>query len=102
MRADKIWFNAVIRTLDPSVPAATALASKDGKIIAAGRDTDVLNLSGPETQAVDLGGRTVLPGFVESHTHALWGACQDLYEVNVNYGAAYGELVAAVKQRVAR
>jgi predicted amidohydrolase YtcJ len=102
MRADKIWFNAVIRTLDPSVPAATALASKDGKIIAVGRDTDVLNLSGPETQAVDLGGRTVLPGFVESHTHALWGACQDLYEVNVNYGAAYGELVAAVKQRVAR
>ena len=102
MRADKIWFNAAIQTLDPSLPTATALASKDGKIVAMGQDADVLHLGGPGTQSIDLGGRAVLPGFVESHTHALWGACQDLFEVNVNYGAAYGELIAAVKEHVAR
>ena len=102
MRADKIWFNAAIQTLDPSLPTATALASKDGKIVAMGQDADVLHLGGPGTQSIDLRGRAVLPGFVESHTHALWGACQDLFEVNVDYGAAYGELIGAVKEHVAR
>lgn len=102
MRADKIWFNAAIQTLDPSLPTATALASKDGKIVAMGQDADVLHLGGPGTRSIDLRGRAVLPGFVESHTHALWGACQDLFEVNVDYGAAYGELIGAVKEHVAR
>ena len=48
-----------------------------------------------------MGGKSILPGLVESHTHALWGACQELYEVNVNYGASYGELMAAVRSQLA-
>lgn len=102
MTADTIWFNAHIRTMDPNRPLASAMAVSGGKILALGGDTDVLNLAGPGTETIDMGGKSILPGLVESHTHALWGACQELYEVNVNYGASYGELMAAVRSQLAQ
>lgn len=102
MKADIIWFNASIRTMDPSKPLASAMASLGGKFVAVGKDADVLNLTGPGTQSIDMAGKTILPGFVESHTHALWGACQELYEVNVDYGASFGTLMAAVRERLSR
>jgi len=102
MNADTIWFNAKIRTGDPNRPSATAIAASGGKILAVGQDADVLNLAGPGTQSLDMGGKSILPGFVESHTHALWGACQELYEVNVSYGASYDVLIEAVRTKLAQ
>ena len=102
MNADTIWFNAKIRTGDPNRPWATAIAASGGKILAVGQDADVLNLAGPGTQSLDMGGKSILPGFIESHTHALWGACQELYEVNVSYGASYDVLIEAVRTKLAQ
>ena len=100
MAADCIWHNARIRTMDPEHPFATALAARDGKITAVGRDADILTLTGPGTQVTNLHGKAVLPGFVESHTHALWGACQELFDVNVSFRASYAQLIDAVRERV--
>lgn len=102
MKADTIWYNARIRTMNAEKPSASAMASLGGKIVALGEDSDVLNLVGPGTQTINMAGKTILPGFVESHTHALWGACQELYEVNVDYGASFGTLLAAVRERLAK
>lgn len=73
MVAEEIWYNANIWTLDADNPTAVALAIGAGKIIAAGSDIDILNLVEPATRTSNLHGRQILPGFVESHTHALLG-----------------------------
>lgn len=101
IHADDIWFNGVIETVDPALPRAQALAIGQGRLLAVGRDSDVLNLAGPGTRRHDLHGRYVLPGFVESHTHALWGACRDLFDVFVGYHASLDQLLQGVRARAA-
>ncbi|MDP9231604.1 MAG: amidohydrolase family protein, partial [Actinomycetota bacterium] len=63
-----ILANGVIRTLDPALPAARALAIA-GDRIAGGVGTHETALASPET--VDLGGRCVVPGFTDAHVHFL-------------------------------
>lgn len=46
-----------------------AIAIRSGRVMAVGADKDLLKLKGPETQAIDLKGKMVLPGFVDPHTH---------------------------------
>ncbi|MGI9357389.1 MAG: amidohydrolase [Rhizobiaceae bacterium] len=98
--ADQIWHNAKIQTMDAENPEASAFAASNGRIIAVGSDADILHLAKPRTEMSDLHGKQLLPGFVESHTHALWGACQDLFEVSVGYGSTYADLMGAVRSRV--
>jgi predicted amidohydrolase YtcJ len=50
---------------------AEALAVRDGKIAALGRTSDVAALAGPSTRVIDLGGRPVIPGLIDSHIHAI-------------------------------
>jgi predicted amidohydrolase YtcJ len=55
---------------------------RDGKILAVGRSADIRNLAGPKTQLIDLGGRTVIPGLIDSHMHAIRAALFYATEVN--------------------
>jgi predicted amidohydrolase YtcJ len=66
-----ILHDAVVLTMDPDRPLASALAVTGERIVAVGSNEDVLALAGPTTTIVDLDGRTVTPGFVDPHTHAL-------------------------------
>ncbi len=68
---DLILHNATIYTLNPALPRCSAIACKDGRIVAVGDDTDVLALAGPATRRIDLGGRTVIPGINDAHNHML-------------------------------
>ena len=99
--AQQIWHNGKIFSLDQTLPWAQAIAIADGRIIAIGRSTDVLNLAGPNTIQYNLDGQFVMPGLVESHTHALWGACRELFDVYVGFGATLDKLVSAVRERAA-
>lgn len=98
-KADQIWYNGNIETMDPATPRAQAIAVTDGRIIAVGADSDVLNLAGPDTVQHNLDRQFLMPGLVESHTHALWGACRELFDVYTGFGATLDELLSAVKQR---
>jgi len=75
--ADSVYINARIVTLDEhemtSDPGtiAEAMAVRGEIIIALGTDSEMLALAGPETRIVDLKGKTVLPGIVESHVHPM-------------------------------
>ncbi|QNS06610.1 amidohydrolase [Streptomyces xanthii] len=73
-QADLLLTDTRIRTLNPHQPEATALAVKDGRIAALG-DTATLtrDWSGPGTERLSLAGATVTPGFVDSHSHPVWG-----------------------------
>ena len=71
-----VLINANIRTLDPANPTAQALAVRDGRILAVGRTDEIRALAAhslPKVPILDLGGETVLPGFIDSHTHFLAG-----------------------------
>jgi predicted amidohydrolase YtcJ len=98
-QAETIWHNGRVLTGDMANPAAEALAVREGRLLAVGSSAEILNLAGPETKLHDLQGRFVMPGLVESHTHALWGACRSLYDIYVGYGATLDQLLAAVKER---
>jgi predicted amidohydrolase YtcJ len=67
--ADTILLSGKIVTFD-SAPAE-ALAVRDGRIAAIGRSADIRALAGPATQVIDLAGRTVVPGLIDSHIHAI-------------------------------
>ncbi|WP_073276527.1 amidohydrolase [Microbulbifer donghaiensis] len=67
---DVIYYNATVLTMNDEQPTAEAVAVKEGKISAVGKSTDLLPSAGKGTKKVDLGGRTLLPGFVDSHGHA--------------------------------
>lgn len=67
--ADVILVNADIRTMDPAVPRATALAVRDGRICALDTTGDLSALHGDATRIVDVEGRPVLPGFQDTHIH---------------------------------
>ena len=76
--ADRIWSGGPILTMDDGSMRAEAVAEKDGKIIAAGAAADVMKHKGPSTKMIDLGGRTMLPGFVDAHGHMFIGGLQAL------------------------
>src|SRR5437879_1837274 len=80
--ADSVLLNGKIVTLDPAAPAAEALAVRDGKIIAIGRTADIRALAGSGTRVIDLAGRTVIPGLIDSHMHAIRAALFYATEVN--------------------
>ncbi|GAB4395003.1 MAG: amidohydrolase [Kiloniellaceae bacterium] len=65
--------NGKVATLDPSKPAATAIAVTDGLVAAVGSDSEIMALAGATTKDIDLGGRRVIPGLNDSHTHLIRG-----------------------------
>ena len=71
---DFILVNADIRTSDPNQPTAEAVAIKDSKFIAIGSSSEILKLQTGKTKVIDAEGKTVLPGFIDSHTHLSSGS----------------------------
>ena len=76
MTADMIVTNARVLTMDAVLPVAEAVALAAGRILAVGSRAEVEALAGPETRVIDAGGRTLLPGFVESHLHIGLGGAE--------------------------
>ena len=89
--ATLILTNGKIYTLGEENPQAEAVAVGDGKIMAVGTVRDIEKLKGANTETLDLQGAMVLPGFIDSHTHAFWGG-QRLSEINLNGAQSVAEL----------
>lgn len=71
---DVVYRNAVVHTVDPDRPTASAVAVTGDRITAVGDDATITALAGPGTEIVDLGGRLLLPGFVDAHNHLRLGS----------------------------
>ena len=67
---DLIVHNGKIVTVDQAFSVHQAMAVKDGKVLRVGGDRDILATKGDRTQVIDLAGRTVLPGLIDSHVHS--------------------------------
>jgi predicted amidohydrolase YtcJ len=82
-RADPevILCNGLVHTVHPANPETTAVAIRDGRIMAVGADREVLALAGKNTRRVDLARRRVLPGFNDAHAHPWLGGVEQLKNV---------------------
>ena len=82
--ADLIYTNGKIYTVNKAQPWAEAMAVKDGKFIVVGSSARVEAVSGESTVVIDLAGRFVMPGFVDTHTHPIISALDNIYEFEFN------------------
>ncbi len=94
-RASVILFNGRIYTVNPAQPWAEAVAIRDERIVAVGSNEEIARLAGAATRRIDLGGRLVLPGLVDSHIHFLSGSLS-LSQLDLNGAAS----VAEIQQRL--
>lgn len=85
---DLILHNARVYTAEPGQPLQQAIAVENGKVVAVGSDAQVLRLKQPGTRIVDLGGKVLMPGFIDSHSHTVKGGLQ-MRQANLD-----GELLA--------
>ena len=67
--ADFVLGGGTVITLDEARPRATAVAVRDGRIVAVGDEADVRAFRGPKTRAIDLAGGSVVPGLADAHVH---------------------------------
>ena len=70
-KAEVVIKNANLMTMDPGNPRAQAVAMTHGRFVGVGSNEDVEGLVGPDTEMIDVGGKTVLPGFIDGHIHVL-------------------------------
>lgn len=99
--ADLIITNGKIYTVDEANPIVEAVAVKDGKILALGSSSEIADYISEATQLVDLTGRTMTPGFIESHAH-LMGIGYNKLELDLMYVQSYDELVDKVAEAVSK
>ncbi|EIG9085934.1 amidohydrolase [Serratia marcescens] len=71
--ASLIITNGKFHTVDRQNPTAQAVAIRDGKFLAVGSESEVMQHAGPETQVIDLHGHTAIPGLNDSHLHLIRG-----------------------------
>ena len=71
---DLILHGGKIITVDEGFSIAEAIAVRGGRIVSVGENLDVRSLAGPESQVLDLEGKTVLPGLIDTHTHPVGAA----------------------------
>ncbi|XP_077217695.1 protein LONG AFTER FAR-RED 3-like isoform X2 [Tasmannia lanceolata] len=97
--ADLVVMNATIYTSDPYFPFAQAMAIRGGRILGLGNFSSLQDLIGHGTQELNLNGKVVVPGFIDSHVHLIVGGLQmervDLLDVK-----SQDEFVRTVKEAV--
>ena len=101
--ADVIYFGGDIVTVNDQQPQVEALAVKDGRILAVGARADLLmNYQGPQSRIVDLTGHTLLPGFLDPHSHYIaaipLAAQANVFAPPAGPGADPASIVAALKK----
>jgi predicted amidohydrolase YtcJ len=100
--ADILLVNGKIITLDDASSIPEALAIGGGRVAATGSNAAMRKLAGPATGIIDLGGRTVIPGLIDSHIHAIRAGFRYATEVHwdgaVDINAAMERLRTAAMQ----
>lgn len=99
--ADLVVVNGNVLTQDDALPRAQAFAVKHGRFVAVGSSDDVRNLASAATQVIDAAGATVVPGFIDAHSHPSGAGLNAIRNVNTNLGSI-ARIQEALRERVAR
>jgi predicted amidohydrolase YtcJ len=100
-KPELILQNANVVTMNEKQPRAEALAISHGRILAVGSSTEVGNLASPHTRKIDLGGKTVLPGFIDAHSHPAMAGVMHLRMVDCDL-RSIAAIQAALRERAAK
>lgn len=92
----KIYFNGTIITVNDEQPKVEAVLVEDGKIVNVGLKDEILSLKDEETELIDLEGNTMLPGFIDSHSHIV-AVAQTLMIVNLSEANSKEEFIQMLK-----
>ncbi|MBT4014209.1 MAG: amidohydrolase [Planctomycetaceae bacterium] len=96
--ADLILHSGKIVTVNPRFEIAEAMAVRGERIMAVGRDSKLLKLAGPDTKVIDLDGKMVIPGLIDSHVHSTGAAVYE-YDHPVPVMNTIADVLEHVKQR---
>ncbi|XP_056688337.1 protein LONG AFTER FAR-RED 3 isoform X4 [Spinacia oleracea] len=98
--ADLLVTNAFIYTSDPSFPFANSMAIKNGRILGVGNYSVLQELEGSTTHKLNLEGKIVVPGFIDSHLHLLYGGLQQMMQVELHGVRTKQEFVMKIEAAV--
>src|ERR1700761_1070366 len=99
--ADTLLVNGKIVTLDGTSEVSEALAIEAGRIAATGSTDAMRKLAGPATKIIDLNGRTVIPGLIDSHIHAIRAGFRYATEVHWDGAIDIAEAMERLKSAAA-
>src|SRR5712672_867768 len=100
--AELILFNGRITTLDRQNPQPQAIAIRGDRFVAAGTEQDVMRLAGSGTRRIDLKGRRVIPGLIDSHMHIIRGGLNYNMELRWDGVRSLADAMRMLKEQVAR
>jgi predicted amidohydrolase YtcJ len=100
-RPTLILYNGRVVTVDDSRPRARAVAIAGDRFAAIGDDAEIRAMASRGTRVVDLGGRTVVPGFIDAHTHPAIAGRMHLRQVDCDL-RSIAAIQAAIRERAAR
>src|SRR6266571_296192 len=95
-----VLFNGNIHTMDAANPHAEAVAVADGRFVAVGSNDEIRRLATARAKQIDLGGKTVVPGFIDTHCHPASSGLRHLREVDCDL-RSIAEIQAAIAKRAA-
>jgi predicted amidohydrolase YtcJ len=98
---DMILHRGLFTTLDRANPAASAVAIRDGRFIAVGRDEEVMPLASHNTRIIDLKGRRALPGLIDNHLHIIRGGLNFNMELRWDGVRGLADAMGMLKRQVA-
>lgn len=90
-----------IVTMSHSLPVAEALGVKNGHIVFVGEESEVANMVGSETKRLDLGTKTLFPGFIDTHVHPCFTGASAL-SVNLEDAISVSDVLERLKARIAK
>lgn len=102
MKADLILFNGKIHSFNSETPNITAVAIKDGKFIAVGNDSNVMEFASEETKIIDLQNKRVVPGINDSHIHLIRGGLNYNLELRWDGVPSLADALRMLKEQVDR
>src|SRR4029079_8442359 len=94
--ADRVLRHGVFYTVAAAGTVEGSLAIRAGRIVSLGSDAGVATLIGPKPDVLELGGRAVTPGLIDSHSH-LAGYAEDLAHVDLRGAATFAQAVARAR-----
>ena len=99
---DTILFNGRVTTNDRTKPEASAVAITGDRLVSVGTDADVIALAGDKTKRIDLKGRRVIPGLIDSHIHVIRGGLNYNMELRWDGVRSLADAMAMLKAQVAK
>jgi predicted amidohydrolase YtcJ len=97
-----IVMNGRIATLDPSNPDASAVTIADGRFVAVGDESEIMRRAVSDTKVIDAGGRRVIPGLMDSHTHVIRGGLNYNMELRWDGVPSLAEAMRMLKAQAQR